>query len=74
MTMEFILRIEMGNDEMCTTEHLVRALREVANRLEDKSYIEDCQLLEDEKRLPFVRGVQDYNGNTVGEWKFRKEK
>lgn len=67
------IRIEIGNDAMCTTEHVVGALRGVANRLEDKGYIEDCEMLETSKSLPLVRGIKDYNGNTIGEFVFREE-
>jgi hypothetical protein len=71
--MELFIRIEIGNDAMLTTEHLVSALRGVANRMEDKGYLEDCELLDHPEKLPFVRGIQDYNGNSVGEWGFREK-
>lgn len=59
--MDFALRIEIGNDAMCTTEHLVAALRGVANRLETKGTIEE---------LPRDGTVKDENGNSVGGWCF----
>jgi hypothetical protein len=70
--MELFLRIKIGNDAMDKTEHLVAALRGVANRMEDKGYLEDCELADHPERLPFVRGIMDYNGNHVGEWGFRE--
>lgn len=67
------VRIEIGNSGMETSEHVVAALRGVANRLEDKGYIEDLDLLERNKNLPLTRGIMDRNGNTVGEWTFQEE-
>lgn len=64
--MTFRLFIEIGNDEMLKTEHLVSALRGVANRLEDKGVLEDIQ---DGGVVP-DGSIKDNNGNTVGGWCF----
>lgn len=68
--MEFVLRIQIGNDDMEQSVHVARALRAVATRMEEKGYLEDI-MEEGPKSLPFTRGIKDSNGNTVGEWTFQ---
>ena len=62
---EMFLRIELGNDAMRTSTDVATALRKVAERLEEKGY------LEDEEMNSLNRGIMDLNGRTVGEWGFR---
>lgn len=62
---EVFLRIELGNDAMQTSADVATALRKVADRLEEKGY------LEDEEVSSLTRGIMDLNGRTVGEWGLR---
>lgn len=59
---EVFLRIELGNDAMQSSTDVATALRKVAERLEEKGY------LEDEEVSSLTRGIMDLNGRTVGEW------
>lgn len=62
---EVFLRIELGNDAMQSSADVATALRKVAERLEEKGY------LEDEEVSSLTRGIMDHNGRTVGEWGLR---
>lgn len=62
---EMFVRIDIGNDAMCTDDDVIRALRQVIQRIQDNRY------LEAEETQSLCRGIMDRNGNTVGEWGFR---
>jgi len=59
-SVRFILTIELGNDAMSTRAQLAQALRDAAVSVEDYAY-----------RQGYSKRIQDANGNTVGEWKFK---
>lgn len=63
--MRFTLTINLGNDAMQSTVHVVDALRRVATTM--------MLVVGPESTLGPDRGIiQDDNGNTVGEWKVSK--
>jgi len=63
--MKFRLTINLGNAGMSTSEHVANALRAVAKRVENNEYVETC---EDDMGELITRGIDDDNGNRVGEW------
>jgi hypothetical protein len=65
--MEFVLRIELGNDAMRSASDVARKLKEVGEDIKDGAHAFRGDL---DKLEGFIR---DTNGNTVGEWSFREE-
>lgn len=63
---EMYVRISLGNSAMMTSSHVADALRSIADRIDQKGYLED-------EVTSLVRGVMDSNGATVGEWGFKEE-
>ena len=59
---QFILKINLGNDAMCTHIHVARALKEISDRFNYSS--ED-----------YPKGkIFDVNGNAVGSWQVTGDK
>jgi hypothetical protein len=59
---QFILKITLGNEAMCTANDIARSLRNVAYTLQDMGNCEPVQK---------TRKIMDVNGNTVGSWKVK---
>jgi hypothetical protein len=62
--MQFTLRIEIGNDAMSSSKHLADVLKMAAVRIQDKDYLKYIEYCD----LTLTRGINDLNGNYVGEW------
>lgn len=57
---EFTIKIELGNDAMHHGNHVARALRIVAKKIEDLGFT-----------CANGGGIMDANGNTVGKWEVK---
>jgi hypothetical protein len=62
---EVFVNISLGNDAMLTSYDVARALRKIAERLEDNQYLE-----QDDMEV-MARGIMDDNGLTCGSWGIR---
>lgn len=60
------VRIQLGNDVMQTSDQVAEVLRGIARRLEMNEYLEEVD-------YAFEKGIQDNNGNFVGEWGVKEE-
>jgi hypothetical protein len=61
---KFSLEIEFGNDDVLTSYDLAELLSKVAARIKKTEYPLDEEI---------VRGIMDYNGNSVGSWKIERK-
>lgn len=67
--MEFFLRFEMDQD--APSEQVAETLKSVADRIDQRGYVEDVLSDIDARNLPFIRGIKNNSGNPCGEWGFR---
>ena len=61
---KFSLEIEFGNDAVLTSYDLAELLSKVASRIKKNKYPLDKEE---------VRGIMDYNGNSVGSWEIERK-